>query len=86
MCKRKSDPDFLSESVDRIQNAVWEAVKETAHCADSLEWDMAIIGNVCDYIEETLKKRGIPTCYPFQLKDETICYVSCDRFAHCDRG
>lgn len=85
MCKVKSDPDFLTEAVDRIHNSVWSAVQEMAHNADSLEWDMSIIGDVCDYIEETLKEHGIPACYPFQTDDETICYASADRCAHCTR-
>ena len=85
MCERKTDPNLLTEAVDRIHNAVWTAVQEVAHSADDLEWDMSIIGDVSDYIEETLKAHGIPACYPFQMDDETICYASTDRCAHCTR-
>ena len=83
MCKRKTDSEFLTEEVDRIYNAVWEAVKEMAHKADDLKWDMPIIVNVCDYIQESLEERGISTCYPFQTDDGSICYASLDRCVHC---
>lgn len=85
MCKRNTTPEFLPEAVDRIHNAAWEAVKEMALNADEMEWDMSIIGGVCDYIEETLKENGIPACYPFHTDDETICYASADRCAYCSR-
>ena len=55
MCKVKSDPDFLIEAVDRIHNSVWSAIQEMAHNAEDLEWDMSIIGDISDYIEEKLK-------------------------------
>lgn len=85
MRKKQAELEFLTEAVDRIDNAVWVAVKEIAHNPDGMEWDMSIIGNACDHIEETLKAHGIPTCYPFHLEDETICYASSDRCAHCTR-
>lgn len=85
MCKVKSDPDFLLEAVDRIHNSVWSAVQEMAHSAEELEWDMSIIGDISDYIEETLKAHNIRACYPFQTDDETICYASDDRCSHCGK-
>ena len=84
--KKQADLMYLTEAVDQIDAAAWEAVKAMAHNPNGLEWDMSIIGEVCDHIEETLKAHGIPTCYPFHLDDETICYASCDRCAHCDKG
>jgi len=83
MRNKESELTFLTESVDRIDNAVWAAVREMAHNADHMDWDMAIIGEVCDFIEETLKAHNISTCYPFQTDDETICYASADRCSHC---
>lgn len=85
MCKVKSDPDFLIETVDRIHNSVWSAVQEMAHNAEDLEWDMSIIGDISDYIEEKLKAHNIRTCYPFRLDDETICCAALDRCAYCPR-
>ena len=85
MQKEKAELEFLTESVDRIDNAVWEAVKEMALNSDEMEWDMSIIGEVADYIEETLKQHNIPTCYPYRLDDEVICYTSLDRCAYCPR-
>jgi len=85
MCMKKTDPEFLTESVDRIDNAVWEAVKEMALNADDMEWDMSIIGEVSDFIEATLKQHGIATCYPYRLDSETICYASLDRCTYCPR-
>lgn len=83
--KKQAALEYLTDAVDRIDNAAWEAIKAVTHSPADLEWDMSIIGEVCDQIEETLKAHGIPTCYPFHLDEETICYASCDRCAHCTR-
>ena len=85
MRNKKAELEFLTESVDRIDNAVWEAVKEVALNSDEMEWDMSIIGEVADFIEETLKQHNISTCYPYQANGEVICYASQDRCAYCPR-
>lgn len=79
------DDDLLCESGDRIDNAVFEAIKSIAHDGEKLEWDMSLIGPVNDFIEGLLTERGIDACYPWQDEDECICYATSDRCKYCER-
>ena len=55
--------------------------------ADDIEWDMSIIGEVTDALEQTLNANGvIRTCHPWQNENEHICYsLDCERCSYCPR-
>lgn len=79
------DNDLLCEAGDRIDNAVFEAIKSMAHDGEKLEWDMSLTGEIKECIESLLKERGIDACYPWQDENECICYATSDRCKHCER-
>lgn len=80
-----NDNNLLCEAGDRIDNAVFSAIQELAHDGGSLEWDMSIIGEVSDFIEDLLAEKGIATCHPWQDGSENICYSTSERCKHCQR-
>lgn len=72
---------LLVERNDAIDNAVWAAVLEMA--AEEPDWDMQIIGQIEEFIVKILGMRGIPSCWPWEDEDETVCCLSEDACAHC---
>lgn len=79
------DDDLLCESANRIGNAVFEAICSIACKEEQLEWDMSLVGPVAEYIEDTLGRRGINTCYPWEDENECICYATDGRCKHCTK-
>ena len=51
------------KSGDGIDSAVFEAIKAVARKSPDVGWDMSIISEVIDLIEQCLVKRGINTCH-----------------------
>lgn len=72
---------LLVERNDAIDNAVWEAV--VAMAATEPEWDMQIVGPIEEFIKATLEKHGIPTCWPWENENGTVCCLTDEVCAHC---
>ena len=51
----------------------------------SIDWNMGPIGDMTDILEEAMVEAGLPTCHPFEVEDESICYASEERCKHCPR-
>lgn len=51
----------------------------------SIEWNMGPIGDMTDILEDAMVEAGLPTCHPFEVEDECICYASEERCKHCPR-
>lgn len=78
------DDDLLCEAGDEIDNAVFDAI--CAMTVKKPEWDMSIIGEVEDAIEEILKRHNIPVCRPWENEDGHICHsIPEERCKHCPR-
>ena len=61
--------------VDEIYNSVYNVCQIFAE-NDNLEWDMAYIGNIADYICETLYRNGIKVRFPsIVTEDDGTQYV-----------
>lgn len=80
-----SNNEFLCESGDRIDNAVFEAIKAVAYNSSDVDWDMSIIGEITDLIEDTLIECGVNTCHPWQDENECICYSTAEKCSFCNR-
>ena len=79
----KKDDDYLSLSTDRITNAAHELAAALANA--ELSWDMSLIAQITDSVEEILKRRDIPVCYPWEDEACCICYSTPDRCTYCKK-
>ncbi len=72
--------DFLTAKNGLIDNAAYHlacaiAAKEAVPSQDSLEWDMAYIGEIVDAAEQILKEHVLRHCHPFYEGDGRVpCY------------
>lgn len=78
-----SDEAFLCDKCEDIYNEVFCAMNSL--CADELEWNISLIGDVTSFIENYLTEKGFNVCYPFQDGDGNICYASSDRCKYCKK-
>ncbi len=78
---------FLENKNDRIDNAAYELLCSIASKKDStlkedghpVDWNMELIGDVVDFAEDLLARKGIPVCRPFYEGDEEVkCYLGTD--------
>ena len=73
--------ELLCDENDRIDNAVWNAISSMV--VGEIEWDMALIGPVEDFIEKILTMKGIPVCHPWEDEDGVLCCCGQDSCPHC---
>lgn len=71
----KEFENYLIRKCDEIDNAAFDLINAMYNKGDSeeIEWDMEIIGEVVDVVEETLKSYCFGICRPF-TSNETPCY------------
>jgi len=68
----EEEPELSDEQVtriDEIHNAVYEMCRVMTE-NESLEWDMAYIGELADYAAELLAAQGYPVRYPAIVEDK----------------
>lgn len=74
--------DFVTDKCDLIDNAAYELLQaiaaETPYSVGTVEWDYSIIGEVIDYAESLMNKKGERTCHPYFVDDQVPCYLDED--------
>lgn len=82
---KTSKRDFESYLIDKnddIDNLAYALInafirKEGCLVEEKLEWDMEIIGDVVEAVEDVLTSRCLGVCHPFYC-DDVPCYQSDD--------
>ena len=64
--------NFLSDRMDFLDNATMEYCKIISG-NDSIEWDAGIMGEILEFVCDTLNLHGIDTCYPYYEEDDKPC-------------
>jgi len=68
--------DYMLEKNDRIDNAAQNLLNEMASAGidwdEQVPWNMSVIGDIEDAVEEVLERHGIHHCHPYYEGDEEI--------------
>lgn len=72
---------FVCNMIDSIKTHAKNVLSKTALINKRVDdWNMEIIGEVCDVIEREMKLHDIPVCHPYFIHQDgtTPCYKTCD--------
>lgn len=80
---------LLCDRNDEIDNATYALINlivtNNHEADDGIEWDMQLIGEVEDFIEDLLRKNGVEPCRPYyEGEDEIPCYLGSDCSKKCE--
>lgn len=71
--------DFITDKCELIDNTAYDLLRaiesETPYSLGKVVWDYSIIGEVIDYAEALMLKKGLRTCHPYFVDDQVPCYL-----------